>query len=279
MLTPGSDPVSLRPIRLPSRPQPGLRSGRLSRQGWPPSDADGVSPSPRSRFGRPCRSGRSVGLARPTLLRDSPVGRLSPLLVRPPVASSPALSPASPVECWRTAGRTAGAPGEGPVRHRKQPREAAKSPSGALGAQFPHSICTFCMLSLAFLPAFPASCGCVCKGAYTPWKRAPSAPERGSAASGGCETRRTGVRQRAAERSSRCATPATGPGARGFLYRKPGVGTGTDSRARSTGPEAAGAVTVAGLQGQGAVRTLSRGRSPPGWWGFHTALDARTALC
>ena len=132
-----------------------------------------------------------------------------------------------------------------------------------------------------FCPLFPASCGCVCKGAYTPWKRAPSAPERGSAASGGCETRRTGVRQRAAERSSRCATPATGPGARGFLYRKPGVGTGTDSRARSTGPEAAGAVTVAGLQGQGAVRTLSRGRSPRVllWWGFHTALDARTALC
>ena len=89
------------------------------------------------------------------------------------------------------------------------------------------------------------------------------------------------VRQRAPERSSRCATPATGPGARGFLYRKPGVGTGTDSRARSTGPEAAGAVTVAGLQGQGAVRTLSRGRSPPGFTlvGFHTALDARTALC
>jgi hypothetical protein len=51
---------------------------------------------------------------------------------------------------------------------------------------------------------------CVCKGAYTPWKRAPSAPVGAFVARGGCETRRTGVRQRAAERSSRCATPAAG---------------------------------------------------------------------
>jgi hypothetical protein len=105
-----------------------------------------------------------------------------------------------------------GAPPAHPGRPSAPPQTAAggcKSPSGALGAQFPHSIHTFC-LSLAFSARFPASCGCVCKGAYTPWKRAPSAPVGAFVARGGCETRRTGVRQRAPERSSRCATPAAG---------------------------------------------------------------------
>ena len=129
MLTPGSDPVSLRPIRPPSRPQPGLRSGRLSRQGWPPSDADGVSPSPRSRFGRPCRSGRSVGLARPTLLRDSPGGRLSPLLVRPPVASSPASRQPPRLSAARTAGRTA-------ARTRGRPSAPPQTASGGCKVSF-----------------------------------------------------------------------------------------------------------------------------------------------
>jgi hypothetical protein len=57
----------------------------------------------------------------------------------------------SPAATWRTGlahGRTAGASGKAQCATAKQPREAAKSPSGALGAQFPQNIRTFCLLSL-----------------------------------------------------------------------------------------------------------------------------------
>src|SRR5208337_5270530 len=58
------------------------------------------------------------------------------------------------------------------------------------------------------LGKFPGGGRFVCRGACTGGKRAPSAPGRGFAASGGCETRRTVVRQPGPEPRFGCARDA-----------------------------------------------------------------------
>ena len=131
------------------------------------------------------------------------------VLVRSRVWESANLRPAA----WRTAGRTwrtAGALRKASVRRGTQPRKAAKSLSGALAAPFPNNRRRVVALGgWRFRVGEVSRRGAFCvQGRVYWWEACASAPERGFAASGGCETRRTVVRQPGPEPWFWCARDA-----------------------------------------------------------------------